>query len=114
MHLSRLILVSVLHFFTAEDQVRRIVEPLTDTLPSGSYVVASHATAEFAPAAVEAGRAYTRGGVDVIGRDADVFADLVFRGRTWYSASSLWGCRSPGRLVLCWPGCCWECHGARL
>jgi hypothetical protein len=77
-----LMLVSVLHFFTAEDQVRRIVEPLIDALPSGSYVVASHATAEFAPAAVEAGRAYTRGGVDVIGRDADVFADLVFQGLT--------------------------------
>jgi S-adenosyl methyltransferase len=77
-----LILVSVLHFFTAEDQVRRIVGPLTDALPSGSYVAASHATAEFAPATIEAGRAYTRGGVDVIGRDADVFADLVFPGLT--------------------------------
>jgi hypothetical protein len=49
----------VLHFCTADDQVRRIVEPL-----------------------VEAGQVYTRGGVDVIGRDADVFADLVFRGPT--------------------------------
>lgn len=77
-----LMLVSVLHFFTAEDQVRRIIGPLVDALPSGSYVTASHATAEFAPAAVEAGRAYTRGGVDVIGRDADVFADLVFPGLT--------------------------------
>jgi hypothetical protein len=39
---------------------------------------ATHATSEFAPATVEAGRAYTRGGVDVIGRDHDAFADLVF------------------------------------
>jgi hypothetical protein len=45
-------------------------------------VVASHATSEFAPATVAAGRAYTRGGVDVIGRDHDVFADLVFGGLT--------------------------------
>lgn len=37
---------------------------------------------EFAPATLEAGQAYTRGGVDVIGRDHDVFADLVFRGLT--------------------------------
>jgi hypothetical protein len=77
-----LMLVSVLHFFTTDDQVRRIVEPLVDALPPGSYVTASHATAEFAPATREAGRAYTRGGVDVIRRDGDVFADLVFRGLT--------------------------------
>jgi S-adenosyl methyltransferase len=77
-----LMLVSVLHFFTDDDQVRQIVKPLVEALPPGSYVVASHATSEFAPATVEAGRAYTRGGVDVIGRDHDVFADLVFRGLT--------------------------------
>jgi hypothetical protein len=78
-----LMLVSVLHFVTDEDQVRRIVGPLVDALVPGSYVAASHATAEFAPAATaEAGRAYTRGGVDVIGRDGDVFAGLVFRGLT--------------------------------
>jgi len=77
-----LMLVSVPHFFTADDQVRRIVEPLVGALPPGSYVTASHATAEFAPATREAGRPYTRGGVDVIGRDSDVFADLVFRGLT--------------------------------
>jgi len=61
----------VLHFFTD-----------VDALPPGSYVTASHATSEFAPATLEAGQAYTRGGVDVIGRDHDVFADLVFRGLT--------------------------------
>ncbi len=75
-----LMLVSVLHFFTDDDQVRQIVGPLIDALPPGSYVTASHATSEFAPATVEAGRAYTRGGVDVRGRNHDVFADLVFRG----------------------------------
>ena len=79
---TALMLVSVLHFVTDDDQVRQIVTPLVDALPPGSYVVASHATSEFAPATVEAGRAYTRGGVDVIGRDQDVFADLVFRGLT--------------------------------
>jgi hypothetical protein len=78
-----LMFISVLHFFTDEDEARRIVEPLIAALPSGSYVAASHATAEFVPEmTVEAGRAYTRGGVDVVGRDADVFADLVFRGLT--------------------------------
>ena len=77
-----LMIVSVLHFFTDDDQVRGIVKPLVDALPAGSYVTASHATSEFAPATVEAGRAYTRGGVDVIGRDHDRFADLVFGGLT--------------------------------
>ena len=77
-----LMLVSVLHFFTDDDEVRKIVGSLVDALPPGSYVTASHATSEFAPATVEAGRAYTRGGVDVIGRDHDLFADLVFRGLT--------------------------------
>jgi SAM-dependent methyltransferase len=77
-----LMLVSVLHFVTDDDEVRRIVEPLVDALPSGSYVTASHATSEFAPETREAGQAYTRGGVNVVGRDGDVFADLVFRGLT--------------------------------
>jgi hypothetical protein len=77
-----LMLVSVLHFVTDDGQVRQIVRPLIDALPSGSYVTVSHATSEFAPATVEAGRAYTRGGVDVIGRDHDRFADLIFRGLT--------------------------------
>lgn len=53
-----LMLVSVLHFFTGDDQVRRIVGPLVDALPPGSYVTASHGTAEFAPEAREAGQAY--------------------------------------------------------
>ena len=77
-----LMVVSVLHFVTSDDEVKRIVEPLVAALPPGSYVTASHATSEFAPATVEAGQAYTRGGVDVIGRDHDLFADLVFHGLT--------------------------------
>jgi hypothetical protein len=50
-----LVFASVLHFCTADHQLRRIVEPLPDALPSGSYVTASHATAEFAPATLKAG-----------------------------------------------------------
>jgi len=80
-----LMLVSVLHFFPDDDQVRRITGPLVGALPPGSYVTASHGTAEFSPEAREAGQAYTRDGVDAIGRDADVFADLVFDGLTLVS-----------------------------
>jgi hypothetical protein len=78
-----LMLVSVFHFFPDDDEVRRIVEPLVEALPPGSYVASSHGTAEFAPeVTIEAGAVYTRGGVGVVGRDADVFADLVFKGLT--------------------------------
>jgi S-adenosyl methyltransferase len=77
-----LMLVAVLHFFPDDDDVRRIVEPLVGALPSGSYVASSHGTAEFEPAAIEAGKAYRRGGIGVTGRDADVFAERVFNGLT--------------------------------
>jgi S-adenosyl methyltransferase len=78
-----LIFIGVLHFFMADDEVRRIVEPLIDAVPSGSYVAAAHVTSEFSRAATtEAGNVYTRSGVGIIGRDADVFADLVFNGLT--------------------------------
>jgi hypothetical protein len=77
-----LMLVAVLHFFPDDDEARRIVDTLVGALPPGSYVVSSHGTAEFEPATIEAGKAYTRGGVGVTGRDADVFADLVFKGLT--------------------------------
>jgi hypothetical protein len=75
-------LVSVLHFFPDDDQVRRIVGPLVGALPPGSYVTASHGTAEFTPDARKAGQEYTRNGVDAVGRDADEFAELAFAGLT--------------------------------
>jgi hypothetical protein len=78
-----LIFIGILHFFLADDEVRRIVEPLIDAVPSGSYVAAAHVTSEFSRAdTIEAGNVYTRSGVGIIGRDADVFADLVFKGLT--------------------------------
>jgi S-adenosyl methyltransferase len=78
-----LIFIGILHFFMADDEVRRIVEPLIDAVPSGSYVAAGHVTSEFSRAAtIKAGDVYTRSGVGIIGRDADVFADLVFKGLT--------------------------------
>jgi len=78
-----LIFIGILHFFLVDDEIRRIVEPLIDAVPSGSYVAAAHVTSEFSrAAAIEAGNVYTRGGVGIIGRDADVFADLVFKGLT--------------------------------
>jgi hypothetical protein len=78
-----LILCAVLHFVPDEDRPGPIVRRLVDALPSGSYVVASHTTAEYAPQNIYgAGRAYERGGVRGALRTADEFADLVFPGLT--------------------------------
>ena len=76
-----LLLVAILHFFPDEEESGKIVRTLVDALPSGSYVVASHGTAEYAPLeAAGVGRAYQRGGVALALRDSGEFADLVFRG----------------------------------
>jgi hypothetical protein len=47
-----------------EDEPRRIVQTLTGALPPGSYLVASHATAEHNPEGLSgAGRPYSEGGM---------------------------------------------------
>ncbi len=79
-----LILNSVLHFFADEEEPGKIAETALEVLPSGSYVVASHGTAEYSPPLrVEGGvRAYQQGGMPVYMRDGSEFADLAFRGLT--------------------------------
>ena len=69
-----LLLVAVLHFIRADEDPQRVVDTLLDALPSGSYVVATHATWEFTPAeAVEKltaanpdGRFVPRNGADFV------------------------------------------------
>jgi S-adenosyl methyltransferase len=76
-----LMLVALLHFIPDEDDPRHIMRTLVDALPSGSYVVASHATAEHNPEAVSgAQRAYIEGGVRGALRTSEEFADLAFSG----------------------------------
>jgi hypothetical protein len=78
-----LILCAVLHFMPDEDQPAAIVKKLVDALPSGSYLVASHTSEEYAPESIcGAGKAYEDGGVRGALRTADEFADLVFPGLT--------------------------------
>jgi hypothetical protein len=79
-----LIVNSVLHFFADEQQPGKIVETVLAALPSGSYVVASHGTAEYSPQhRVDGGvRAYQQGGMPVWMRDGGEFADLAFKGLT--------------------------------
>jgi hypothetical protein len=76
-----LILAAVLHFIADEDRPAEIVATLRDALPSGSYLVASHVTAEHNEAGSATGqRAYRTGGVPMHPRDSDTFADLAFPG----------------------------------
>ena len=76
-----LMLVAVLHFVPDEAQPRRIVDTLLDALPSGSYLAASHVTAEHDPDTLAgAGRAYQERGLTGQIRTADEFAELAFRG----------------------------------
>jgi S-adenosyl methyltransferase len=79
---AALILNSVLHFFADEEEPGKIVETLLEALPSGSYVVASHGTAEYSPAQrVDGGvRAYQQGGMPIWMRDGRDFAALAFTG----------------------------------
>jgi S-adenosyl methyltransferase len=76
-----LMLVAVLHFVPEEDGPRRAVKTLLDTLPSGSYVVASHVTEEHNPEGLAGtGRAYGEAGVRGALRTSAEFAELVFSG----------------------------------
>src|ERR1700760_3594338 len=76
-----LMLVAVLHFLPDEDDPGQIVQTLTDALPPGSYLVASHATAEHNPEGLSgAGRAYSRGGLRGAIRTSEEFGDLAFSG----------------------------------
>jgi hypothetical protein len=76
-----LVLCAVLHFMPDEDQPGPIVKKLLDALPSGSYLVASHTTAQYAPASIYgAGKAFERSGLRGALRTADEFADLIFPG----------------------------------
>jgi DNA-binding NarL/FixJ family response regulator len=74
-----LMLVAVLHFIPDEDNPAEILRALLDALPSGSYLVASHSTAEHAPRDTMGSgvSAYRSGGVTLRLRDSDEFADLV-------------------------------------
>ena len=76
-----LMLVAILHFIPDTDNPRRVIETLLDALPSGSYLVASHVTAEHDPDTLAgAGRAYSERGLTGQIRTSEEFADLAFAG----------------------------------
>jgi S-adenosyl methyltransferase len=76
-----LMLVAVLHFVPDEDEPARLLSTLLGALPAGSYLVASHVTAEHYPAGLDgAGRAYASAGVRGALRTSEEFAQLAFHG----------------------------------
>ena len=76
-----LMLVAVLHFITDDDKPAEIVRTLLGELPPGSYLAASHVTAEHNRDQLEESlRNYQRSGVPFQARDSDEFARLAFDG----------------------------------
>jgi S-adenosyl methyltransferase len=76
-----LMLVAILHFIPDESAPAQIVTTLLDALPPGSYLVASHATAEHNPASVgTVARASRESGIPFQFRDSGDFAQLAFSG----------------------------------
>jgi S-adenosyl methyltransferase len=76
-----LMLVAVLHFMPDEFGPSDSLGALLGALPRGSYLVASHLTAEHDPDGSAAGmRAYRAAGVPIQLRDSGEFAKLAFSG----------------------------------
>ena len=75
-----LMLVAILHFIPDEDKPAEIVATLLDALPPGSYLVASHGTAEHDPSAAAGARAARAAGIPLHLRDSGDFARLAFSG----------------------------------
>ena len=76
-----LMLVAVLHFVPDEFAPAQLLATLTGALAPGSYLVASHITAEHDPEGPAAGaRAYRAAGLPAQLRDSGEFARLAFAG----------------------------------
>jgi hypothetical protein len=77
-----LMLVAVLHFIADEAKPADLIGALLDALPAGSFIAASHVTAEHTPprAAAEGERRYRSGGAPLYLRDSDDFAAMAFSG----------------------------------
>jgi hypothetical protein len=76
-----LMLFAVLHFLREQDKPEGILSALLDALPPGSYLAATHLTAEHDPEGVGGGqRAYQRAGLPMNPRDSGEFAALAFAG----------------------------------
>jgi S-adenosyl methyltransferase len=78
---TALMLVGILHFIPDADKPAEIIATLVDALPSGSYLVATHITAEHDPERVGASERTSRSaGVSAQFRDSSDFARFAFSG----------------------------------
>lgn len=75
-----LMLCSVLHILPDSDQPAEIIATLMDALPPGSYLVASHGTAEHAPETAGIERDAREADLSLRLRDCDEFARMAFGG----------------------------------
>ena len=76
-----LLIVAVLHFIPDQEKPADILATLLDALPSGSYFVSSHVSAEHNPAMIGAAvRAYQEAGLPAQAQDSSAFAQLAFTG----------------------------------
>jgi hypothetical protein len=75
-----LMLVAILHYVPDEWKPTEILATLLDALPPGSFLVASHITAEHDPAVAAFERADRAAGIPAQLRNADDFARLAFSG----------------------------------
>jgi len=75
-----LMLIAILHMIPDDEKPAEIVATLIDALPPGSYVVASHITAEHNEGAAAAEGRFQEASMKAQWRDSDVFARLAFGG----------------------------------
>jgi hypothetical protein len=95
-----LMLVAILHYVPDEWGPAGILATLLDALPSGSYLVASHISAEHDPAVAAWERADRAAGIPAQMRDSSEFARLAFAGLELVPPGvvpvSEWRPRTPG------------------
>ena len=75
-----LLLLATLQFIPDQDDPADIVATYLGALPSGSYLAATHPTAEHNPSLEDAQRAYAASGLRGRTRDSSEFARLAFNG----------------------------------
>ncbi|MCL2585839.1 MAG: SAM-dependent methyltransferase [Streptosporangiales bacterium] len=75
-----LMLFLLLPFISNRDKPAELVTELLDALPPGSYLAASHLTAEHGPEILDGGNVYWNAGFRGRPRDSDEFAEMAFHG----------------------------------
>jgi hypothetical protein len=75
-----LLLVAIFHFITDAEGPSRILEVLRDALPAGSYLVLSHATADFRPDAAHSAASVYDGATSTVTLRSKAQVEALFDG----------------------------------